>query len=558
MRTQRGEAEPFNPHRLEYAYLARPKLDGSILQLRGEAFVTGLASSTLQPVLKLQNQKSGTIVASVTGRRCLAPRLNEEFGFGQSDYTDGGFEFEFDLKDLMRSGAIDPPCRLSVVLQLVAPDGTTHETSLRVRRRHRPKGRTLLRYRGLVKNYVLAVIAEEKTDGLVLAHRPLPEVNRLANVIRARVARLLFLAIGKRSGRTWVLYETHGATAQDNAYHFFRYMIAEQRHQKVRYVLRRDSADWPTRWAERRRVIPMYSFRHFWALLRAGLLVSSQSRFHGYQLRAEKTPIGRLMLEKKFVFLQHGVISLKRIFFHRRNVRVNADLFLSSTRAEQEIICREYGYETHEVPLTGLPRFDALEDKSAAHRYLLIMPTWREWLKDINGSAFAETEFFSMYGALLRSPELRAVAAAHGLKIKFYLHYNLQQFLAQFKELADDIDYVEQARMPVNELLMRSSVLITDYSSVVWDFYQMRKPAVFYHFDLETYQKHQGSFLDLPSVFGRVSAAEPSRVAALVDTAMDKRERLIPPSVQFEHYDRRNSERVYHAIMDLMTSTRRR
>jgi CDP-glycerol glycerophosphotransferase (TagB/SpsB family) len=552
LRSQRGEAASFNLHRLEYAYLGKPRLEGSTLRLRGEAFVTGIASSTLQPTLKLLNQKSGTVVATLAGRRCPSPRLQAEYSFGQNDYAEGGFAFDVDLNALWQSGAIEPPCRLSAFLELVAPDGTSYETRLVVRARHRRRGRTLLRFRGLVKDHVLAVIAEEKTDGLVLAHRPVPEADRKWNALRAKIARFLFRSIGKRTNRTWVLFETRGSTAQDNAYYFFRYLIENQPQQKVRFILRRDSSDWPQSWRERLRCVPMFSFRHLWHLLRAEMLISSQSRLHGYQLRSDKSPFGRLLMKKRFVFLQHGVIGLKKIEFDRRNKKLSADIFLSSTREEQEIICREYGYEKNEVPLTGLPRFDVLQDKSKEYRYLLIMPTWREWLKDMNRDAFAATEYYAKYAELLTNEQFISAAKSNGLAIKFYLHFNLHQFMGFFKNLTKEIEFIEQGVMPVNELLMRSSVLVTDYSSVLWDFYQMRKPVVLYHFDLPTYQKEQGAYLDLEGVFGGISAPDPASVAALVTRAVELGERFIPAGVRFEHYDRRNSQRVYDEIMQFL------
>src|SRR5699024_6201365 len=48
-----------------------------------------------------------------------------------------------------------------------------------------------------------------------------------------------------------------------------------------------------------------------------------------------------------------------------------------------------------------------------------------------------------------------------------------------------------------NELLMRSSLLITDYSSVAWDFYYLKKPVAFFQFDYATYEELQGSYIDL-------------------------------------------------------------
>src|SRR5699024_4512622 len=44
---------------------------------------------------------------------------------------------------------------------------------------------------------------------------------------------------------------------------------------------------------------------------------------------------------------------------------------------------------------------------------------------------------------------------------------------------------------------MRSSLLITDYSSVSWNFYYFKKPVAFFQFDYATYEELQGSYIDL-------------------------------------------------------------
>jgi CDP-glycerol glycerophosphotransferase (TagB/SpsB family) len=43
----------------------------------------------------------------------------------------------------------------------------------------------------------------------------------------------------------------------------------------------------------------------------------------------------------------------------------------------------------------------------------------------------------------------------------------------------------------IQELLKTSALLITDYSSVCYDFAYMYKPVIYYQFDLEAFEKYQ-------------------------------------------------------------------
>jgi CDP-glycerol glycerophosphotransferase (TagB/SpsB family) len=103
---------------------------------------------------------------------------------------------------------------------------------------------------------------------------------------------------------------------------------------------------------------------------------------------------------------------------------------------------------------------------------------------------------------------------------------------------------------PVNEMLMRASVLVTDYSSVAWDFHYMKKPVVFFHFDLDKYLNVHGSFINLKKGLFGPHATTADKLVPRIAKAI-----LKPPAVRvdpknFKYNDRLNCERVYEAIAD--------
>ena len=123
------------------------------------------------------------------------------------------------------------------------------------------------------------------------------------------------------------------------------------------------------------------SIRHMIYTQAADLIVSSDSRYHTYAMQCRHSIFNRYLRKKKFVFLQHGVIALKRVdAFYSKGMRGGCDLFVVSTNQEKQTIVDNFGYEPDEVINTGLPRWDVLEDTSNGNREILIMPTWRSWL----------------------------------------------------------------------------------------------------------------------------------------------------------------------------------
>ena len=51
---------------------------------------------------------------------------------------------------------------------------------------------------------------------------------------------------------------------------------------------------------------------------------------------------------------------------------------------------------------------------------------------------------------------------------------------------------------------MKARILITDYSSVAYDFYYLDKPIIFFQFDKKEYTEKVGSYVDLDNeLFGK-------------------------------------------------------
>jgi hypothetical protein len=68
--------------------------------------------------------------------------------------------------------------------------------------------------------------------------------------------------------------------------------------------------------------------------------------------------------------------------------------FLTTSKAEQDIVVKHFGYDVHHAPVLGFSRWDALRDTSAQeeHPSILLMPTWRQWLEGVDDQTFVESE----------------------------------------------------------------------------------------------------------------------------------------------------------------------
>ena len=89
-------------------------------------------------------------------------------------------------------------------------------------------------------------------------------------------------------------------------------------------------------------------------------------------------------VKNKKVFLQHGVIGVSRVNHVLHKNKVNYDYFIVSSEFEKRHIVEEFGYDEKEVIVTGLARWDNLNNEAKKNK-ILFMPTWRSWIKSEEG-----------------------------------------------------------------------------------------------------------------------------------------------------------------------------
>ena len=62
---------------------------------------------------------------------------------------------------------------------------------------------------------------------------------------------------------------------------------------------------------------------------------------------------------------------------------------------------------------------------------------------------------------------------------------------AQWKYFNQNELFTVKEKCPIQKFLLKSSLLITDYSSIFFDFGYINKPIIYAHFDYDEYRKNQ-------------------------------------------------------------------
>ncbi len=330
--------------------------------------------------------------------------------------------------------------------------------------------------------------------------------------------------------RIWLLMDRPDR-ADDNAEALFRYLSSvDMSGIDVYFCLQHKSTEHEAL-KEFGSIIEPLSLSHRMLHCIAEFVISSQMQeFVVNPYNDAKDFLKDIIRHPKFVFLQHGVTHNANGQILGRYGRNFYGIIVSSRREYDYIASKRFHYLQKNVWLTGMPRFDRLytDDK----KQITIMPTWRKWLTTrefdnktdtmawkVNESSFFTSEYFTFYKSLINDVELLSAAKRYGYTIAFLPHVHFLKYAHVFSETEDVkvYDYEESYR----KVFAESSLVVTDYSSVAFDFSYLYKPVVYCQFDEEKFYKNhtvkKGYFDFEKDGFGEVARDKENLVEIIID-----------------------------------------
>lgn len=273
-----------------------------------------------------------------------------------------------------------------------------------------------------------------------------------------------------------------------------------------------------------------------------------------------------LTCKKKIIFLQHGVTQ-NDISGYLNKFSKNITGVTTTSGIENQIFKgQKFCYRNKNIWLTGFSRFDRLYNKS--EKIITVMPTWRSYLASgMDGKTgvwnlvgdFEESNFYRFYNSLLNDKRLIDVAREQGYKIQFMPHPVFAPHIERFDKGNDIVSFLD-INKSYREIYAESSLVVTDYSSAVFDFAYLRKPVVYAQFDREELSKRGNTyslntdFYD-KNAFGEICFDYESTIDTLISYI--KNDCKIKPKYKkrmdsfFAFDDKNNCERIIEKLREL-------
>ena len=372
--------------------------------------------------------------------------------------------------------------------------------------------------------------------------------------------------------RIW-LFSDRPYFADDNAKHLFRYSINQNDNIKKYFVVNEDSPSFnemksiSKRGLYKNSVIPFGSLKHKILYLFAEKAISSFTNedFVNPFFANDNRDLYAGLFTCERLFLQHGVTKDDISKFVKK-YNNNLSLIVTVSDLEKRSFLNEgYNYEDSIIQVLGFPRFDNLSNEMTK-KQILFMPTWRMF----NGKeSFLKSKYYKNLKQFLNDGELFSLLREKGFKLIFKPHAEMMEFLDSFdinenvylsldksyKELSEEKNIKNKIIFndSYQDLFNESSILITDFSSVFFDFAYLKKPVIYYQTDSDYH--YDDGYFDYESMgFGEIIDDEIDLIdkikyylengCIMEDKFKDNVDKF------FKFNDKGNCERVYKWILE--------
>lgn len=354
-----------------------------------------------------------------------------------------------------------------------------------------------------------------------------------------------------KNRRIWLFMDLP-EIADDNGKHIFNYAQFKDKKIEKYFVLTSDSKDLKEM-KKIGNVLIYKSIKHRFIGLYAEKIITSHPDNNIIYPFWGNYPYFAGLLKSSTIFLQHG-ITKDNVSSWLNKYDKNLAMFLTTSKLEYKSIFKyPYNYKRETVKLLGFPRFDNLR-KDRDKRQIVIMPSWRRYLKSKSNEVILNSQYFKKFNSLINNEKLIEEARKHNYEIIFKPHPNVYDFI----DLFDTNDYVkiDYEHEKYQEVFNHSSLLITDYSSVAFDFAYLNKPVLYYHYSRDYHFNLNESYFDYEKMgFGEVCHSEDELVDQIIEymkrNCQLKDEYAKRIKAYFLFTDQNNCMRVYDAIKRL-------
>ncbi len=364
------------------------------------------------------------------------------------------------------------------------------------------------------------------------------------------IYRLMCILFAFKKNRVVFMTPRH-SELKDNLYYLYKEIVAEK--PDLEYVILTTE--------NRKLVKPIRQLmKEYYYLATSKIFILDDYYLPLYFIRVRK--------ETKVVQLWHASGPLKRVGYSLRGhpdgpnesyikvvpIHSNYDVVVVNSDSEIDYYEEAFGMDRKKIHAIGSPRTDILfanvHDITKKHQFLTKHPQFENkelilYAPTFRGKSTDPAPYIPQLDIQKLVPHLRA-------KNKVLL-LNLHPYMNENEEYMKNIDantvFWNRNEYTIEELLMISDALISDYSSVIYDFAILEKPIALFCYDYEKYNKQRGFYVDIKQLLPATYFEKESELVDwIISDDKDTAEVRRLKEKNFKYQDGQSSKRIIQSI----------
>ncbi len=375
----------------------------------------------------------------------------------------------------------------------------------------------------------------------------------------------IFSSLVKKDKNIWVFGAWYGENYSDNSKYLFEFVNKNYPNIRTIWLSKNRNVIKEIR-GKGFRSYHTFSFYGYWFSIKAKVVMVTHSRLTDLNFFA----ISNLT---KIIQLWHG-IPLKKIYFDDtksaqrfsgKNSKLKElifpflnerfDLLITTSFEFQDIAAKAFNMSKEKIRITGYPRNDVFfgASQKQTKNKIIYLPTLRKTI----GS---EIDMFFKFG--FDAKKISKMLNKHNAELYLKLH-PVNIFEKDFIDLISQFNNINILyNIDIYDSINDYNILITDFSSIYFDFLLTDKPIIFTTFDKEEFIKDER---ELYFNYDEITPGEKadnwndvlikiSEILELKDNFKENRKQIKKRFFRFN--DGENSERVYNLIKDFVDGER--
>lgn len=289
----------------------------------------------------------------------------------------------------------------------------------------------------------------------------------------------------------WLYYDCK-TVSRDNGLIQYEYDIVKKDGIQ-RYYICTNEIQW--KWKnEKTRFVKFGSLKHKQLLKQARKVLTAYIEEENIFPKIPNTINGRYNYNFETVYLQHGVLHIDMPWKYAKG-KLMADKIVVSTVAEKALYIKN-GFKDKDLIEAGMPRLDMVKSDSVLQKKkgpmkLLYVPSWRFYLTVyrhlkgwvVNEQKLVRSTYYRGMQELITNSELNQILEKRDCELVVKFHPILQDVRHLFYS---DQERITFAMNPIVE--SEYSLVITDFSSYIYDFLYLGIPVLYYIPDIHEFR----------------------------------------------------------------------